>query len=108
MECYQYTTDQSKMQVKSIKDESHANAWLSVPSKEDKCLFVVVLLILALILIAVLLVLILVLVLVLIVILLILILVVVLIVHSICNFLPTDFVRIPGEGIHTVLPGLRI
>jgi hypothetical protein len=94
------------MQVKSIKDESHANAWLSVPSKEEKCLFVVVLLILALILIAVLLVLILVLVLV--VILLILILVVVLIVHSICNFLPTDFVRIPGEGIHTVLPGLRI
>ena len=105
MERYQYTTDQSKMQVKSIKDESHANAWLSVPSKEEKCLFVV-LLILALILIAVLLVL--VLVLVLIVILLILILVVVLIVHSICNFLPTDFVRIPGEGIHTVLPGLRI
>ena len=107
MERYQYTTDQSKMQVKSIKDESHANAWLSVPSKEEKCLFVV-LLILALILIAVLLVLILVLVLVLVVILLILILVVVLIVHSICNFLPTDFVRIPGEGIHTVLPGLRI
>lgn len=106
MERNQYTTDQSKMQVKSIKDESHANAWLSVPSKEEKCLFVVVLLILALILIAVLLVLVLVLVLV--VILLILILVVVLIVHSICNFLPTDFVRIPGEGIHTVLPGLRI
>ena len=106
MERYQYTTDQSKMQVKSIQDESHANAWLSVPSKEEKCLFVVVLLILALILIAVLLVLILVLVLV--VILLILILVVVLIVHSICNFLPTDFVRIPGEGIHTVLSGLRI
>lgn len=105
MERYQYTTDQSKMQAKSIKDESHANAWLSVPSKEEKCLFVV-LLILALILIAVLLVLVLVLVLV--VILLILILVVVLIVHSICNFLPTDFVRIPGEGIHTVLPGLRI
>ena len=107
MERYQYTTDRSKMQVKSIKDESHANAWLSVPSKEEKCLFVV-LLILALILIAVLLVLILVLVLVLVVILLILILVVVLIVHSICNFLPTDFVRIPGEGIHTELPGLRI
>ena len=106
MERYQYTTDQSKMQVKSIKDESHANAWLSVPSKEEKCLFVVVLLILALILIAVLLVLVLVLVLV--VILLILILAVVLIIHSICNFLPTDFVRIPGEGIHTVLPGLRI
>ena len=83
MERYQYTTDQSKMQAKSIKDESHANAWLSVPSKEEKCLFVVVLLILALIIIAVLLVLILVLVLIVVLLVLILVLIVLLILHTV-------------------------
>ena len=72
--------------------------------EEENCLFIVILLILifALVLFVILLVLVLV------AVLLILILVVVLIVHSICNFLPTDFMWIPGEGIHTVSLALRI
>ena len=75
------------------------------PQHEEKCLFVAILLVLILILALILdvVLLILIFVLVLILVLMILILVVILVIHSICHFLPNEFLWIPGEGIHNVL-----